>query len=311
MATAEALKQQLSTTEELHSVVRTMKSMAAVNIRQYEQAVQSLKDYTAAVTLGLKAVLPHVRQRRREEKLAGAPTGMVFFGTDQGMCGQLNEDVARLGLENMRELKLDGQPRLLAVGERMAGQLADEDLEVDEVISVPASVHGIGAKVQSVLMRIDDWQQEHGVRRAYLFHARMTSRAAYSPATLRLLPFDENRFLGGHDADWPERSVPLHTMETQDLFRALVRQYLHIGVFQALAQSLASENSSRLAAMQGAEKNIEDRLAELRSQYNQTRQMTITSELLDIVTGFTALEGEDGPKPELQVTGRAGLSLFF
>jgi F0F1-type ATP synthase gamma subunit len=58
---------------------------------------------------------------------------------------------------------------------------------------------------------------------------------------------------------------------------------------RASAESLTSENASRLASMQGAERNIEERLEQLTQRYHRGRQMAITEELLDIVTGFEAL----------------------
>jgi F-type H+-transporting ATPase subunit gamma len=77
------------------------------------------------------------------------------------------------------------------------------------------------------------------------------------------------------------------------LISALLGQYLFVALYQALAESLASENAARLAAMQAAENNIEERLKDLRLQYNQLRQSTITEELLDIVAGFEALTGKN------------------
>lgn len=301
MATIEALKQRLEAAQELHSVVRTMKSLAAVNIRQYEQAVESLQDYTRTVNLGLAAVLPHLGVNHNH---AGRPAkgelGAVFFGTDQGMCGQLNEDVARRGATALEEMARGRTPRILVVGERMAGQMEERGLAYDDAYSVPNSVHGIGPKVQSLLTHLEGWQRESGVTEVHLFYARMVSRVTHDTASLRLLPFDPRVTLNGgegdEDAGWPKKSIPLITMAPAELFRALVRQHLSIGLFQALAQSLASENSSRLAAMQGAEKNIEERLSALRSEFNQTRQTAITEELLDIVTGFTALQ-RDGATP--------------
>ena len=62
-------------------------------------------------------------------------------------------------------------------------------------------------------------------------------------------------------------------------------------LYRAFADSLASENASRLAAMQSAEKNIEERLEELFGQFHRQRQSTITEELLDIVCGFEAMGG--------------------
>ena len=78
-------------------------------------------------------------------------------------------------------------------------------------------------------------------------------------------------------------------MEWDELFPLIVRQYVFVSCSRPLAESQASENASRLAAMQGAEKNIDDVLAELRLQFHQERQMAITDELLDIVAGFEAL----------------------
>jgi F-type H+-transporting ATPase subunit gamma len=81
-------------------------------------------------------------------------------------------------------------------------------------------------------------------------------------------------------------------MDRERLFSALIHQYLFVSLYRAFAESLASENAARLAAMQNAERNIEERLGELNRQYHQQRQTAITSELLDIVSGFEALRGE-------------------
>jgi F-type H+-transporting ATPase subunit gamma len=91
---------------------------------------------------------------------------------------------------------------------------------------------------------------------------------------------------------WPSQTLPTFTMDRERLFSALIRQYLFISLYQALAESLASEHASRLAAMQYADRNIRERLEELRAQFRQQRQLAITTELLDIVAGFEALTEE-------------------
>ena len=78
-------------------------------------------------------------------------------------------------------------------------------------------------------------------------------------------------------------------MESEKLAAALFRQYFFVSLYNACAESLKSENISRLAAMQMAEKNIAERLSELNREFNHQRQTTITEELLDIVSGFEAL----------------------
>ncbi len=81
----------------------------------------------------------------------------------------------------------------------------------------------------------------------------------------------------------------MFTMNEADIFRALIREYLFVSLYRAFAESLASENASRLASMQVAERNIEDRLRSLTADSRQLRQETITSELLDTIAAFEAL----------------------
>ena len=69
-----------------------------------------------------------------------------------------------------------------------------------------------------------------------------------------------------------------------------IRQVLFLTLYRALVESLAAENASRLAAMRAAEQNIDDRLEELGNEFNRRRQAAITMELLDIISGFEAIE---------------------
>jgi F-type H+-transporting ATPase subunit gamma len=78
-------------------------------------------------------------------------------------------------------------------------------------------------------------------------------------------------------------------MDPDQLLSSLIREYLFITLFRAFVDSMASENAARLAAMQGAQTNIEELMDDLQRQYHQLRQMSITEELLDIVSGFEAL----------------------
>ena len=79
--------------------------------------------------------------------------------------------------------------------------------------------------------------------------------------------------------------------------RVLVREYLFISLFRACAESLASENASRLAAMQRADRNINDLLDSLHSEFNQLRQSSIDEELFDVIAGFEALGGPVHHRP--------------
>ncbi|MFZ3168120.1 MAG: F0F1 ATP synthase subunit gamma [Candidatus Methanoperedens sp.] len=125
-----------------------------------------------------------------------------------------------------------------------------------------------------------------------LFYNRPISGASYRPDMLYLLPLDLKWLQNLAKKEWPSRTLPTFTMDWDQLFSSLIRQYLFFSLYRAFVESLASENASRLSSMQVAEKNIEERLKELGTQFHSQRQASITMELLDIVTSFEALTGE-------------------
>jgi F-type H+-transporting ATPase subunit gamma len=84
--------------------------------------------------------------------------------------------------------------------------------------------------------------------------------------------------------------------------RVLIREYLFVSLFRACAESLASENASRLAAMQRADKNIDELLEHLNGTFQRLRQSGIDEELFDVVAGFEALIGPQRARP-LRIRG--------
>jgi F-type H+-transporting ATPase subunit gamma len=288
--TAQDVQNRLHTAEELHSVVRTMKAMAAVSIRQYEQAAVSMDRYLETVRLALRVVLRD-RGRVRLHDIA-APraqdVGLVVFGSDQGMCGSLNEQVSAVVADQADP----ASSRAAVVGERVSGQLADLGFPVEGVYPAPASTTGITPLMLELLDHVGRWTDQGAVSEVRLFFMRQESGTATEPEQQRLLPLDRIWLDLLASRPWTGPSLPMVAMDPQQLFADLVREYLFAALYRAAAQSLAGENAMRLASMQGAEKNIEDKLEDLTRHYQQMRQAAITSELLDIASGFEALRGD-------------------
>jgi F-type H+-transporting ATPase subunit gamma len=294
METVESLKRRIESTEDLQSVVKTMKALAAVKIRQFERAAESLEEYYDTVEMGLRAVFQGGGAREVISRSApGRVPGAVVFGSDQGMCGQLNDQVVGHALEHLGGIRTgSGERVVLAVGERVRARLEERGQPVEEGMAVPGGVQGITPRVRDLLLKITAWQEERGVDRVLLFHSEPLSGASYRPRTVELLPLDEAWLERLRETPWPTRALPMYRGDPRTLFSGLVREYLFVALFRAFAQSLASENASRLASMQGAERNIEESLSELQRRFHQQRQMSITEELLDIVAGFEALKEE-------------------
>jgi F-type H+-transporting ATPase subunit gamma len=300
MQTLETLRNKIQSAEDMQSVVKTMKSMAAVNIRHYERAVESLSLYHQTVQMGLQIVLKSRPQSFgfTSKDLAGR-VGVLIFGSDQGMCGDFNQKVASFAANKLDELEIARDQReVVPVGDRIMGDLEDWEGGTQKPFPIPGSLQGITASVQNLLIEIERWRGEKQVERILLFYNRPHSGSSYRTVMSQLLPVDPRWLEELERKEWPSRVLPTYSMDWSQLFSSLIREYLFVGLYRAFAESLASENASRLAAMQAAEKNIEDSLEELHAQFNQQRQTSITAELLDIVSGFEALTGEGNDEAE-------------
>jgi F-type H+-transporting ATPase subunit gamma len=295
------LRHKITSAEDLQSVVRTMKTMAASSIGQYERSVLALSDYYRTVEIGLGACL-------RESGTAAAfpaafppvlppvlpggdstpqMTGAIVFGTDQGLVGQFNEAVAEFALSTLSDLP--GEPQVWAVGERVHARLVDAGLTPLGCFPVPTSVAGIAPLVGRIQLESEAHREEAGYSSVYLIHNQPES-AAYEPVSLRLLPLDAAWNARMTKREWPTQGLPEVLAGRSSTLRALIREYLFISMFRACAESLAAENSSRLTAMGRAERNIEEMLTQLNGDFRRSRQEGIDEELFEVISGYEALE---------------------
>ena len=298
--TAAGLSRKIDSAGDLQSVVRTMKALAAASIGQYERSVRALGDYYRTVELGLGACFRESEAaksipERKGQADAGA-IGAVVFGSDQGLVGQFNEVVADYAIQALGALP--GTAKVWAVGERVHARLTDGGLPPIGLFAVPSSVNAITPLVGQIQIQSEQHREKGEYARLYVFHNRPQAGALYEPVSQRLLPLDAQWQQALVNVKWPNGNLPEvigggvipNHMST---LRALIREYLFISLFRACAESLASENASRLAAMQRADKNIDDLLETLNATFHRLRQSGIDEELFDVVSGFEALNQKE------------------
>ena len=289
--TTSSLTRKLNSAGDLQSVVRTMKALAAASIGQYEQSVRSLADYYRTVELGLGACLrasvPVARGNHRKEGIKAPAIGAVVFGSDQGLVGQFNDVVADYAIQTLAALP--GKCHVWAVGERIQARLRDAKLPLMGLFAVPNSVQAIIPLVGRIQIESEAHRAKGEYASLYVFHNRPQRGALYEPVCQRLLPLDAEWQAGLASVHWPEKNQPELICGVTTTLRSLIREYLFISLFRACAESLASENASRLAAMQRADKNIDELLEQLHGTFHRLRQSGIDEELFDVIAGFEAL----------------------
>ena len=288
--TSASMRRKIAGAGDLQSVVRTMKTVAASGIGQYEKSVSALAGYYRAVELGLGVCFresgPAPPIAARKEKTGARAIGAVVFGSDQGLVGQFNDVVADYAVQTLAAMP--GKPEVWAVGERVHERLADAGLPLMGVFTVPNSVRAITPLVGRILLENEARQGRRELAELHLFHNRPLSGPVYEPVSQRLLPLDETWRRKLAALPWPAGNLP-EVIGGAATLGALIRGYLFVSLFRACAESLASENASRLAAMQRADKNIDELLEDLNRTFHRLRQNGIDEELSDVTSGFEAL----------------------
>jgi len=291
--TTESLRRKISSAGDLQSVVRTMKALAASSIGQYEKSVRALADYYRTVELGLVACFREdgsaASSVEQHTSTRAEAISAVVFGSDQGLVGQFNDVVADHAIKTLAAQP--GNARVWAIGERVHARLADAGMPVAGLLAVPNSVQAIVPLVGRIELESGMQRDEAANASLWVFHNRPLPGALYEPAGQRLLPLDARWKKGFAQVHWPTTRLPEVIGGGTATLRALISEYLFISLFRACAESLASENASRLAAMQRADKNISDLLEQLRGNFHRLRQSSIDEELFDVVAGFEALSG--------------------
>ena len=288
--TTVSLSRKIGTAGDLQSVVRTMKAVAASSIGQYESAVRALDDYYRTVQLGLVACLREIERPvapAPAQRRGTGPIAAVVFGSDQGLVGQFNDVMADFVVKTLGDLP--AQKSVWTVGERIRSRLTETDLRLGKSFILPGSIGAITTLVGQILIEIEALREKGEIAQVYVFHNSPHAGAIYSPTCQRLLPLDEVWRCELTVMAWPTKNLPEVMNGGAATLLAFVREYLFVSLFRACAESLASENANRLAAMQRAEKNIDELLEDLNRSFHRLRQSGIDEELFDVISGFEAL----------------------
>lgn len=289
METLESLRAKLESASDIDSVVRTMKAVAASNLGQYEQSVAALEEYYQTITIGL---VGYFRSEKWKGISAGpesdqSSAGIVVFGSDQGLVGRFNDSLVEFISQNKKEHL--AVKEVWAVGERLSLLMQDEGFNCTRLFAVPSGVNAVTPLVSEILLKAQKNIEQGTIKSFYVFHNQSKKGAGFEPIKQRLLPLDEKWQQEFEGVKWPTNKLHQLIGKTETLLLALIREFLFVSLFKACAESLASENASRLHSMQRAEKNIEQLLEDLHHSFHRLRQSSIDEELFDVVSGFEAL----------------------
>jgi len=291
MQMLEAIQRKIDSAQDLYSVVKTMKALAAVNIHYHDRAVEAIEAYHQSIELGFQILLKDSPDILKQPSVKnGGSMGVIVFGSERGMAGKFNVMVANSFMDWEKANTIDySRLKMAVIGDRVEEQLKEVGYHPGAKIDFPESRYHLDSAIQELLLFIDGWRFKEKIDDIYLFYNKPKRGIIFESYQFHLFPLDAAWLEELAARKWPSKSLPLYTLSREQLLNAFIKQYFYISLYRAFIETMASENASRLTAMQKAEDNIEERLDNLNSQFNRQRQNAITEELLDIIAGFEAL----------------------
>ncbi|MCL4684711.1 F0F1 ATP synthase subunit gamma [Myxococcota bacterium] len=299
--TLEILTHRTETMRSIRSIVRSMKTMSVINARPYEQAARAIEAYRETVLDGFHAFL-HRNGPLPIDSERGAVPVIIAFGSDNGLCGNYNE---LLAAEVVQAVDAARAIRLICVGARMEGASIGAGMSPETTLLPPATAEGLGRLASTLITQLDAIRSatSSGAIAVSLVFMQRAPRGLQVPVTKRLLPLDPVLMETLAQRPWTSRSLPRFSLPPDRLLAALIRGYLFAGLFRAAAEALVTENAARLARMQQAEQSVDEQLEDLMAETRAVRQNEVTTELLDVITGFEALKARDERRKK---TGQRG-----
>lgn len=290
MASLKEVKTRIASVNSTRKITSAMKMVASSKLHRAQQAIESMRPYERQLT---RIMSTFVGSMEGEVDTAYAAQRdvkrvvIVLFTSNSSLCGGYNANAVKAFVKKIEEYRSRNIEvcRVYAMGKKAAeavGKLKNFDL-VDKSALLDHPSYQEAAKVASELM---DLYVKGDIDEVDLIYHHFKSAGTQILTTETFLPIDLH-------ADSTEEGATnnlnfIVEPSIGDIVNQLIPKSLHLRLYTALLDSLASEHAARVIAMQVATDNADDLLRELTLTYNKTRQQAITNELLDIAGGSAA-----------------------
>ncbi|MEC7734593.1 MAG: F0F1 ATP synthase subunit gamma [Pseudomonadota bacterium] len=293
MANLKELRNRISSVTSTQKITRAMQMVAASKLRRAQESAEAARPYSDKIMSILKNLSASFSdQDNAPELLMGNGNDqkhlLVIATSERGLCGGFNTSIVKMARENFLKLKNDGkEAKLIIIGKKGKELLAKEF--VDDVIEIYdfSDVKNIGfpeaEKISTKILELFD-NNEFDVCKLYF--AKFESVLNQLPIEQKLIPFDiEEDKSETEDINICYEYEP----DEEDILKELLPKNLSIQILRALLENVASEFGARLTAMDNATRNAAEMIDDLTITYNRSRQASITSELIEIISGAEAL----------------------
>jgi F-type H+-transporting ATPase subunit gamma len=295
MASLKDLRNRITSVKATQKITKAMQMVAAAKLRRAQNAAESARPYAEKMASVLGNLAGNLVGGVGAPKLLSG-TGqdrthlLVVCTADRGLCGAFNSSIARLARDHANRLMAEGKTvKIITVGKKghdiLRRQFRPQIIEAMDIRGNKPVDYEFAAEIaEKILARFDAGEFDV----ATLFYSEFRSVISQIPTAQKLIPAELPEGAASTTGAPADSALEFEPSE-EAILATLLPRNLTVQVFRALLENAASEQGSRMGAMDSATRNAGEMIKKQTLIYNRTRQAMITKELIEIISGAEAL----------------------
>ncbi len=287
MAGSKEIRTKIKSVENTRKITKAMEMVAASKMRKAQDRMRASRPYAEKI----RNVAAHLSFAQSEYKHAFLVkrdavknVGLIVMSSDKGLCGGLNTNVLRLSVNQMKTWESEGKKiAVSAIGNKGFSFMTRVGADVKSHITGLGDVPHLENLIGAIKVMLDAYTAGE-IDQLYICYTKFINTMKQEPIMQQLLPLGGEQ-LGSAKGHWDYIYEP----EAKPVIDELMTRYVESLIYNAVAENMASEQSSRMVAMKSASDNAKNVIGELKLVYNKARQAAITKEISEIVGGAAAV----------------------
>ena len=294
MASAREIQTRMKSIRDTMKITNAMYMISSSKLKKAKKVLEDTEPYFYSIQSAISRILRHVPdmehayfEKEEESVEREKKKGYIVVTADKGMAGGYNHDIIKL---TEQELEKPGYKKLYVLG--VVGRQYFSKKQVEIAGNFPYTVqkptmHRARLIIREMIKAYKDKELDE----IYMIYTQMENAVQAEARITRLLPLKKSQFQSSSiPVDVHHEEIVL-SPSGEELMDSIVPNYLTGLTYGCLVEAYASEQNSRMLAMQASTKSAGEMLQTLSVEYNRARQAAITQEITEIVGGARAQKG--------------------
>ena len=287
MAGSKEIRTKIKSVENTRKITKAMEMVAASKMRKAQDRMRASRPYAEKirqVAAHMSAANPEYKHTFLIKRDAVKNIGLIVVSSDKGLCGGLNTNMLRLSINQMKTWEAEGKEiKVSAIGNKGLGFMNRMGADVKSNTIGLGDVPHLETLIGTIKVMLDAYTAGE-IDQLYICYTKFINTMKQEPVMQQLLPLSGEQ-LGSPKGHWDYIYEP----EAKPVVDQLMVRYVESLIYNAVAENMASEQSSRMVAMKSASDNAKEVIGDLKLIYNKARQAAITKEISEIVGGAAAV----------------------